>query len=112
MSQRVTDNVFRMFARTRLGILLIAGIALAVAIAYRADKRVNAQTKSVLDMETIPRTPERLARGKYLVEGLAQCSFCHSDIDFSKRPVEVVPGMRNGGADFGDLDMGPPTHLF
>lgn len=112
MSQRVTHNVFRMFAPTRLGIFVLAGIALAATIAYRAEKRVHAQSKSVLDMETIPRTPERLARGKYLAEGLAQCSFCHSDIDFSKRPIEVVPGMRNGGTDFGDLDMGPPNHIF
>jgi hypothetical protein len=28
---------------------------------------------SVLETELIPRTPERLARGKYLVEGILQC---------------------------------------
>src|SRR5579885_259725 len=40
---------------------------------------------SVLEMEPIPKTPERRARGKYLVEGLLQCPFCHSDYDFTKR---------------------------
>ena len=53
---------------------------------------------SVLEMEPIPRTPERLARGKYLVEGLVQCPFCHSDNDFTQRPARPKPGMKGGGA--------------
>lgn len=53
---------------------------------------------AVLEMEPIPRTPERLARGKYLVEGLVQCPFCHSENDFTQRPVRPVEGRKNGGA--------------
>jgi len=55
------------------------------------------QSTSVLDMEPIPRTPERLARGKYLVEGLVQCPFCHSEPDFTQRPSRPVEGKKNGG---------------
>jgi len=105
-------SVLKSANRTTLATVLVAIIALAATAALRLERRVHAGNKSVLDMETIPRTPERLARGKYLVEGLAQCTFCHSDIDFTKRPIEVVPGMRNGGTDFGDLDLGPPNHLY
>jgi mono/diheme cytochrome c family protein len=63
---------------------------------------------SVLDMEPIPRTPERLARGKYLVEGLVQCPACHSENDFSKRPSEVFPGKKLGGFVFPNAELGLP----
>ncbi len=63
-------------------------------------------TKSVLDQEQIPRTPERLARGKYLVEGLLQCPACHSETDFSKRPSEAVFGKRLGGSVFANSELG------
>jgi hypothetical protein len=51
----------------------------------------------VPELETISHTPQRLARGKYLVEGLLQCPFCHSEIDFKKRPVQPLPGTKGGG---------------
>lgn len=63
---------------------------------------------SVLEMETIPRTPERLARGKYLVEGLLQCFDCHSDVDFSKRPFRVKPGKKGSGFIFPNVELGLP----
>jgi mono/diheme cytochrome c family protein len=63
---------------------------------------------SVLEMETIPRTPERLARGKYLVEGLLQCWACHSDLDFTKRPFQVKPGKKGGGFVFPNTELGLP----
>lgn len=63
---------------------------------------------SVLDQEPIPRTPERLARGKYLVEGLLQCPACHSENDFSKRPFEVMPGKKLGGFVFPNLELDLP----
>jgi mono/diheme cytochrome c family protein len=55
---------------------------------------------AVLEMETIPRTAVRLARGQYLVEGLLQCPFCHSDYDFAQRPARPVEGKKDGGTDF------------
>ncbi|HEV3305064.1 MAG TPA: c-type cytochrome [Candidatus Sulfotelmatobacter sp.] len=57
---------------------------------------------SVLEMETIPRTAVRLARGQYLVEGLLQCPFCHSDYNFAQRPAVPVEGKKDGGLDLGD----------
>ncbi|MDP9160845.1 MAG: cytochrome c [Acidobacteriota bacterium] len=71
---------------------------------------VSSVTKngSGLDMDQIPRTPERLARGKYLVEGLMQCPACHSENDFSKRPSEVFPGKKLGGFVFPNAELGLP----
>lgn len=66
----------------------------------------------VSQIETISRTPERLARGKYLVEGLLQCTLCHSDTDFSKRPVEPRPGTRGGGHVFDRAQIfGPGSRI-
>jgi len=55
---------------------------------------------SLLQMESIPRTPERLARGKYLVEGVLQCFSCHSELDFTQRPFQLKPGTKGGGAEY------------
>ena len=65
-------------------------------------------TASVLEMETIPRTPERLARGKYLVEGLLQCYLCHSEPDFTRRPGRPMPGKRGGGFVFPNVEVELP----
>jgi Cytochrome c len=55
---------------------------------------------AVSELGSIARTPERLTRGKYLVEGLLQCTLCHSETDFSKRPTEPRPGTRGAGRVF------------
>ncbi|HEY3926858.1 MAG TPA: c-type cytochrome [Candidatus Koribacter sp.] len=70
-----------------------------------ADVKASA---SPLDQEPIPRTPDRLARGKYLVEGLVQCPACHSDVDMSKRPFEPKPGLKLGGFVFPNEEVGLP----
>ncbi len=62
----------------------------------------------MLDLEVIPRTPERLARGKYLVEGLVQCPLCHSENNWSKRPFEPAPGRKLGGFVFPPEEAGIP----
>jgi hypothetical protein len=63
---------------------------------------------SVFDMAMIPRTPERLARGKYLVEGLVQCFFCHSEIDYLHRGTQPLPGKKGGGSIFPPEESGVP----
>jgi len=63
---------------------------------------------SVLETEVIPRTPERQARGKYLVEGLLQCYGCHSDTDFTQRPGRPVAGKKGGGLVFPNVELDLP----
>ena len=60
-------------------------------------------------MEPIPRTPERLARGKYLVEGLLQCFHCHSELDFTHHGGLPLPGRKGGGGVFLDQRNGIPA---
>ncbi|HXY03964.1 MAG TPA: cytochrome c [Terriglobales bacterium] len=61
---------------------------------------LNKEAPSVLSMAVIPRTPERLARGKYLVEGLVQCFLCHSEIDYAHRGTQPLHGKKGGGFVF------------
>jgi len=51
---------------------------------------------------TIERTPERLARGQYLVENVAGCVVCHADRDWNTFSAPVVAGTKGkGGQRFG-----------
>jgi Cytochrome C oxidase, cbb3-type, subunit III len=43
------------------------------------------------------RTPERMTRGKYLVEHVAGCFGCHSLLDFKKPGLPPKPGFKGGG---------------
>ncbi len=45
----------------------------------------------------VPMTPERIARGKYLFENLADCDGCHSERDFTRVGAPVVPSGRGKG---------------
>jgi mono/diheme cytochrome c family protein len=83
-------------------VLMVFGAKSAPA----SQEEANSATPSVLDQEPIPRTPERLARGEYLVEGLLQCPACHSENDFSKRPFQVLPGQKLGGHVFPNEELG------
>lgn len=58
--------------------------------------------------ETIDRTPDRVARGRYLVEHVAECLPCHSPRDWTKPYGPVMPGLvGSGGAPLG-ADVGVP----
>ena len=90
-------------------VVAVAFLVLRPSIASQTEPRSAAASgTSVLDMEPIPRTPERLARGQYLVEGLLQCPACHSETDFSKRPFEVLPGRKLGGFVFPNVELDLP----
>lgn len=93
--------------RTTVLVLVLAFAFMAAGIALRT-RSVHARAASDLEMQEIPRTPERLARGKYLVDGVLWCATCHSDIDWSKRPLEAVAGTKFGGHVFGQ-ELGIPA---
>jgi Cytochrome c len=55
-------------------------------------------------------TPARLARGKYLVDGVTPCMDCHSPHDWTKHDAPILPGMVGAGQDFSIL-KGLPGHV-
>jgi mono/diheme cytochrome c family protein len=59
----------------------------------------------------VEKTPERLARGSYLMEHVAVCTDCHSERDFSRFSGPMVEGTRGkGGMKFG-RDLGLPGEI-
>lgn len=94
--------------RTAMSVMAAALLLLGMRISPASQAQTESSStanRSALDMEPIPRTPERMARGKYLVEGLLQCPACHSEVDFSKRPLEVFPGKKLGGFVFPNVEL-------
>jgi Cytochrome c len=90
--------------------LAICGIPFVVGIRPFIGPRARPLSSRVFD-----RTPERQARGKYLVENVALCLVCHSPHDWTKHDIRVPPGMVAAGAPFplaglpGDLVPGNLT---
>jgi mono/diheme cytochrome c family protein len=50
-------------------------------------------------------TPQRLARGKYLVDGVMGCFGCHTDADWSKPGAPPIGGREGSGHVFSDQDL-------
>jgi len=88
-----------------LGLLLIAGITIGAGWSPLFGPRARALTN-----RTFERTPERLARGKYLVTSVTGCFDCHAPHDWSKHDALVVPGMEAAGQDM-IIDKGLPGHV-
>ena len=97
----------------KLALVVCAGVLLPwISGSFQARSAASPKV-SVLEMETIPRTPERMARGKYLVNGILQCFNCHSDVDFTKRPTRPVPGTMGAGHVFSNtlLELPPGNRV-
>ncbi len=58
--------------------------------------------------ETVERTPERLARGKYLVHHVAECVGCHSDRIVERYGMPLTPGREGVGGFQFDEKIGFP----
>lgn len=90
------------------GYLLLALVALIAGLAGWLSLKKPAQHAA--SMEKVEATPERLARGKYLVENVADCLGCHSEhVDRFSYPVK--PGGEGVGGFAWDEKMGFPGYL-
>src|SRR5687767_5997063 len=77
-------------------IVLVAGATLTV-VDY--GLRNDATKASVIGL-TFERTPARIERGRYIVEGPAHCFQCHSEVDYQKPGAQPNPGKKGAGAIF------------
>jgi mono/diheme cytochrome c family protein len=69
-------------------------LAAILAASGAATPHPAARTLSTKPFE---RTPERLARGRYLAEGVLQCLICHSERDWDKPGAPPRAGMLGAG---------------
>lgn len=89
---------------TFLGLLIGVGVLGISYLYFRAPKMA-------LPVEIkVSATPDRLARGQYLFEVVADCSGCHSERDFSRFSGPVVPG-RNGSGSVFPKELGFPGEI-
>jgi mono/diheme cytochrome c family protein len=83
---------------------IIIGIALAgtiVSISYTHKKGGPA----AVNRFTIERTGARLERGRYIVEGLAHCFQCPSEVDWEKPGAQAKAGKKGAGTVFAEDGM-------
>lgn len=80
--------------------LLVAGITFTIG--WRPI--IGAKKRALTDRK-FEATPQRLARGKYLVDGVMGCFGCHTDQDWSKPGAPPVAGKEGSGHVRADQDM-------
>jgi len=56
-------------------------------------------------------TPERKARGKYLVEAVSGCMDCHSPHDWKRHDAAILPGQEGSGQELSALMKGLPGRI-
>ena len=92
-------RVLRILKYAALAVAIVAAAAVSYLFAYKPAAAPPARV-------TIERTPDRLARGRYLFT-LGDCDGCHSERDFSRFNGPVVEGRRGVGTVL-PKDMGLP----
>jgi hypothetical protein len=75
-------------------LILLAAIGITFTIGWRPFIGPKARPLTSRKFES---TPERLARGKYLVDNALGCFDCHAEHDWTAHDNPVVPGTLGGG---------------
>ena len=100
------------FLKVSLAIVFCLVALLAVGITMTIGWRPFIGPRSrPLTNRVFERTPERWARGKYLVEHEAACVDCHSPHDWTKHDSLIPTGMEGAGQDFSSVWKGLPGHV-
>ena len=80
-------------------LLIIIGFAGLISLAGYSSKRAAMRTRR------FERTAVRLEHGRYLVEGVAHCFECHSDVDWETPGAQPKPGKKGAGTEFGKYGL-------
>ena len=57
------------------------------------------------------RTPQREARGRYLVEAVSGCMDCHSPHDWTRHDAPILPGREGSGQEMSAMLQDLPGHI-
>ena len=85
-------------------LVLIALIVLGITFTIGWRPFIGAQKRALTDRK-FESTPQRMARGKYLVESVTGCLGCHSDADWSKPGAPPMAGREGAGHVWADQDL-------
>jgi len=95
----------------RIGIVVVAVLVLAGGAGAVMELR-SPKARAIDAAKKFEATPERIARGKYIVEAQTHCLFCHSDHDWSMHGAPHLPGMTGAGWDLPYADNKMPGRVF
>jgi len=87
---------------TVLVIITLFVLGISFTIGWRPI--IGARKRALTDRK-FEATPQRLARGKYLVDGVMGCFGCHTDQDWSKPGAPPMAGKEGSGHVWADQDM-------
>jgi mono/diheme cytochrome c family protein len=85
-------------------LVLIALVCLGITFTIGWRPFIGAKKRAVTDRK-FEATPQRLERGKYLVDGVMGCFGCHTDADWSKPGAPPVAGKEGSGHVWSDQDL-------
>jgi mono/diheme cytochrome c family protein len=94
---------WKRFASTTF-LVIIALMALGITLTIGWRPFIGAKKRALTELK-FEATPQRLARGKYLVDGVMGCFGCHTDADWSKPGAPPVAGREGSGHVWADQDM-------
>jgi mono/diheme cytochrome c family protein len=86
-------KLLKIVAYVVVGLVVVLLVAISLTIGWRPFIGPRARP---LTNRTFERTPERLARGRYLAENLG-CFECHGERDWTKHDAPLVEGTRGAG---------------
>ena len=86
--------------------LIIAVLLVSLGITFTIGWRpfIGAKKRALTDRR-FEATPQRLERGKYLVDGVMGCLGCHTDPDWSKPGAPPVAGREGSGHIWADQNL-------
>jgi mono/diheme cytochrome c family protein len=101
------NRFLKIFLVVVLCLIVVVAVGITLTIGWRPfiGPRARPLTSRVFE-----KTPERWARGKYIVEHEAACADCHSPHDWTQHDAPIPDGMEGAGGDFSGM-KGLPGHV-
>jgi mono/diheme cytochrome c family protein len=84
-------------------VVLIALLAIGITATIGWRPFIGPNARALTDRR-FDSTPERLARGRYITENVANCFACHSDREWNKTDAPEVTGTHGAGAPIFPLE--------
>lgn len=92
-----------------LAVLVIAVLGVALLITAIGWEVVVGPKARATTARTFDATPERLARGRYIVEGPGACLHCHSPHDFTQPDYPILQDRKGAGWEMPIPELGKVT---
>lgn len=89
-------------------LIFVLVVGVVVLLAYVTKFKPNIPVENV----KIEYTPERIERGKYLANNVAQCVDCHSQRDWSRFSGPTISGTEGKGGEIFDQKIGFPGKYY